>query len=71
MYSTCTLNPLENNSNAARFLSEHPDFYGVKLQLPKGIMRAFDEKEYEITLMPHTANTDGFYIAVFGRKAKN
>lgn len=71
VYSTCTLNPLENNSNAARFLSEHPDFYGVKLQLPKGIMRAFDEKEYEITLMPHTANTDGFYIAVFGRKAKN
>ena len=68
VYSTCTLNPEENNRNTARFLSEHPDFYGIKLKLPAGIERAFDEEDYEITLMPHTANTDGFYIAVFGRK---
>lgn len=68
VYSTCTLNPEENNKNAARFLREHPQFYGVKLQLPSGIERAFDEEVYEITLMPHTAHTDGFYIAVFGKK---
>lgn len=68
VYSTCTLNPEENNKNVARFLNEHPQFYGVKLQLPSGIERAFDEEDYEITLMPHTAHTDGFYIAVFGKK---
>lgn len=68
VYSTCTLNPEENNRNAARFLREHPQFYGVKLQLLSGIERAFDEEDYEITLMPHTAHTDGFYIAVFGKK---
>lgn len=68
VYSTCTLNPEENNKNAARFLSEHPQFYGVKLQLPSGIERAIDEEDYEITLMPHTAHSDGFYIAVFGKK---
>lgn len=68
VYSTCTLNPEENNKNAARFLSEHTQFYGIKLSLPDGIERAFDEEDYEITLMPHTANTDGFYIAVFGKK---
>lgn len=68
VYSTCTLNPEENNKNTARFLSEHPEFYGVNLRLPDGVERAFDEEDYEITLMPHTANTDGFYIAVFGRK---
>lgn len=68
VYSTCTLNPAENNNNARRFLKEHPDFYGVKLTLPEGVTRAFDEEDYELTLMPHTAKTDGFYIAVFGKK---
>lgn len=68
VYSTCTLNPAENNKNAQRFLEEHPDFYGVKLSLPSQIKRAIDENDYEITLMPHTSGTDGFYIAVFGKK---
>lgn len=68
VYSTCTLNPAENNSNARRFLEEHPDFYGVELKLPQGIERAFEENDYEITLMPHTAHTDGFYISVFRKK---
>ena len=27
----------------------------------------YDERGYEITLMPHTANTDGFYIAAVER----
>lgn len=68
VYSTCTLNPAENNNNARRFLEEHPDFYGVKITLPNGINRAIDEEDYELTLMPHSAQTDGFYIAVFGKK---
>lgn len=68
VYSTCTLNPAENNENARRFLEEHPDFYGVSLKLPDSISRAFEENDYELTLMPHTAGTDGFYIAVFGKK---
>ena len=68
VYSTCTLNPEENNKNAKRFLDEHPDFYGVKLKLPQSITRAYEENDYELTLMPHTSGTDGFYIAVFGKK---
>lgn len=70
VYSTCTLNPEENNRIAERFLAEHPDFRGVKLNLPGEVSRAFDEKDYEITLMPHSAGTDGFYIAAFTRRAK-
>ena len=35
------------------------------------LKRAFDEEDYELTLMPHTADTDGFYIAVFGKKVWN
>lgn len=67
VYSTCTLNPKENNENAKRFLDEHKEFRGVTLRLPEGVTRAFDEQDYEITLMPHIAGTDGFYIAVFER----
>ena len=70
VYSTCTLNPRENNEIAAKFLSEHPEFEGVPLSLPDGIERAFEEQPYEISLMPHTAHTDGFYFAVFTRRAQ-
>lgn len=69
VYSTCTLNPKENNEVAARFLREHPQFEGVPLTLPDEITRAVDEEPYEITLMPHTAHTDGFYCAVFKRRS--
>lgn len=68
VYSTCTLNPKENNSNVSRFLEEHHDFCGVDIKLPNEITRSFDEQPYEITLMPHTAGTDGFYFAVLERK---
>lgn len=67
VYSTCTLNPAENGENARRFLAEHPDFCGVTLALPKGVSRAIEENDWELTLMPHTAGTDGFYIAAFRR----
>ena len=69
VYSTCTLNPAENNENTAKFLREHPNFEGVKLNLPNGAERMTDENDYEITLSPHKSGTDGFYIAVFTRKA--
>ena len=69
VYSTCTLDPAENNKNVSRFLSEHPAFRGVPLSLPDGVSRAVEEEEYEITLMPHTAGTDGFYIALLERTA--
>lgn len=69
VYSTCTLNPAENNQNTARFLREHPGFEGVCLELPDGVQRMIDEKEYEITLSPHKSGTDGFYIAAFTRRA--
>lgn len=63
VYSTCTLNPAENGENVRRFLADHPDFHGKTLSLPEGVSRAFEENGYELTLMPHTAGTDGFYFA--------
>ena len=69
VYSTCTLNPAENGENVRRFLSKHPDFAGVPLELPEGVSRAFEEQPYEITLMPHCSGTDGFYIALLERRS--
>ena len=68
MYSTCTLNPQENNANAAKFLAEHSDFEGVALEIPPQLGRAYEEQPYEITLMPHNYDGDGFYISVFTRR---
>lgn len=67
IYSTCTLNPAENGENVSRFLMEHPGFKGKPLTLPEGVTRAIDENDYELTMMPHTAGTDGFYVAAIQR----
>lgn len=53
VYSTCTLSKRENENVCDRFLSTHP---------------SFEKKSDYKTLMPHIDNTDGFFIAVFGRK---
>lgn len=68
VYSTCTLNPQENNANAAKFLAEHSDFEGAALEIPPQLGRAYEEQPYEITLMPHSYDGDGFYISVFTRR---
>lgn len=53
VYSTCSLNKKENEEVCDRFLSDNPSFY---------------KKEDYKTLMPHINNSDGFFIAVLGRK---
>lgn len=68
VYSTCTLNPQENNKNVAKFLAEHSNFEGVALELSSKFRRVLEERPYEITLMPHNGLCDGFYIAVLTRR---
>jgi len=53
VYSTCTLNPKENEDNCNRFLKEHSDF-------------SLDG-EY-INIFPRMYNSDGFFIARFIRE---
>lgn len=69
VYSTCTLNPAENNLNARRFLSEHKDFEPYKITLPQKQNPVFDEKENECTLFPQNG-TDGFFISAFRKRGK-
>ncbi len=65
VYSTCTLNPAENQHNAEKFLNEHKDFEPLKINI--GIEHCIDEKDNMLTLFPHFHSTDGFFISVFKR----
>ncbi len=64
-YSTCTLNPKENNEIADKFLSEHKDFEAIALNIPENIKRGTDEPVNQLTLFPHINGTDGFFISAF------
>ena len=68
VYSTCTLNPWENNENARKFLEEHEDFEAYALKIPENIKRGIEENENELTLFPQINGTDGFFISAFRKK---
>lgn len=68
VYSTCTLNPKENDEICNRFLEEHPEFEAVKV-LPE--LRRYSENDKYLTLMPHIHSTDGFFVAVFRKNGGN
>lgn len=65
VYSTCSVNPNENRKVCNVFLKEHPEFKSVPT-LPD-VKRTVDEGDF-LTLMMHTNNCDGFFIAVFEKE---
>jgi 16S rRNA (cytosine967-C5)-methyltransferase len=65
VYSTCTLNPAENQRNAEKFLAEHSNFQPMKLNL--NLEHCIEEDNNMLTLFPHFHGTDGFFISAFKR----
>ena len=61
LYSTCTLNPAENEEVVARFLAEYPGF--APCRLPQSLGSA----GHMVTLFPHQGDTDGFFISTMKR----
>lgn len=67
-YSTCTLNPAENEQVTERFLREHPEFEPRQLPLLPFFKASGLPPSHQITLFPPIHQTDGFYIASFRKK---
>lgn len=66
LYSTCTLNPAENEGVVRALLSEHSDEY----ELCDFTVCDMHSHDGMITLLPHIDGCDGFFMAKIRRKAK-
>ena len=64
IYSTCTLNPEENENIVLRFLADNSSFEPVSFDVGE-----LEAKEGMLTLLPHVHSTDGFFMAKIRRKS--
>lgn len=70
LYSTCTINPEENEENARWFL-EHFNFYGEELNpYMTDLLQESLLEDYMIQLLPGVVKCDGFFIAKFRKKSE-
>ena len=63
VYSTCTLNPDENENNVRKFLEEFPEFSPYDFELCSESGDTVKSTGGMLTLFPHINKTDGFFIA--------
>ena len=72
VYSTCTVNPGENEENVYRFLEEHPEFRPaeIKDRLCEELKGCVTDGGF-LQLLPGIHQSDGFFIAKLIRKEEN
>lgn len=68
VYSTCTLNPSENEDVVKRFERENKDFEPLEINLPNIFERVLEEPSNMLTMMPFSGASDGFFMAAYRRK---
>ena len=64
VYSTCSVEPDENEAVAARFLARRKDFKQLPLTEPANLRT----EGGHLRVWPHRDGADGFFIAAFGRE---
>lgn len=71
VYSTCTIEPAENQEIVQRFVAEHPEFVlddTLGEDLPPVVREKLDETGACLQILPHHFDSDGFFIARLRRK---
>jgi 16S rRNA (cytosine967-C5)-methyltransferase len=68
VYSTCTLNPDENENNVKKFLENNAAFEPVDFNFTADDDKVIGSTGGMLTLFPHIHGTDGFFIAKMKRK---
>lgn len=71
VYSTCTIEPEENENIVRRFVAEHPEFEldpALLDDLPGAVSEKAVTGEGFVQLLPHHFESDGFFIARLKRK---
>jgi 16S rRNA (cytosine967-C5)-methyltransferase len=61
VYSTCSVEPEENEEVVAAFLETHPAFASARPDVPERLLT----KEGAARTWPHRDDTDGFFVAAF------
>jgi len=69
VYATCSLLEEENQRVAEQFLAAHPEFDLVPMSTVLAEQKIPLEMGDYLVLLPHIHQTDGFFAAVFERKA--
>ncbi len=71
LYSTCTLNPRENEEVAERFLKENNGFIPMKIKWPETMEQKQSGPEHMALLTPFSGGSDGFFAAMFQRSTRS
>ncbi|WP_408010937.1 16S rRNA (cytosine(967)-C(5))-methyltransferase RsmB [Pseudalkalibacillus sp. A8] len=73
VYSTCTIEAEENNSQIERFLDRHPEFEwdgSFSSRMPASVKPYILGTKDELQILPQYFNSDGFYIACLRKTSK-
>ncbi len=72
VYSTCTIEPEENQRIVERFVAEHPEFAldgTLAADLPPTVRDTVDASRGFVQILPSHFDSDGFFIARLKRKS--
>lgn len=67
VYSTCTVDAVENRGTAERFLKEHPEMEKIQAALPAAM--GIKHTGF-VQVFPQDYGSDGFFIAAFKKTQK-